>query len=58
MRFRISDVISALNSVAASLEGNLSIAVRLTVNSKTRSYSKADAAKLTKRSEVYVGNFL
>jgi len=42
----LSDVISALNSVAASLEGNLSIAVRLTVNSKTRSYSKADAAKL------------
>ncbi len=42
----LSEVIPSLNSAAASLEGNLSIAIRLTVNSTTRSFSTADALKL------------
>ncbi|MGH7707846.1 MAG: hypothetical protein ACREM6_07965 [Vulcanimicrobiaceae bacterium] len=42
----LSEVISSVNSVAVSIEGSLSITVRLTVASTTRSYGPADAAKL------------
>ena len=43
----LAEAISSLNSAAASLEGNLSITVRLTVASTTRTYAAADAAKLS-----------
>lgn len=42
----LSEVISSLNSAAVSMEGNLSITVRLIVASTTRSYESSDAAKL------------
>ncbi len=43
----LSDVISGLNSVAVSLEGHLSITVRLTVASTTRSSAPDDLGKIS-----------
>jgi hypothetical protein len=43
----LSEVISSLNSAAVSIDGKLSISVRLTVDSTTRTLTSGDAAKLS-----------
>ncbi len=42
----LAEAISALNSAAATLEGTLTVAVRLTVGSTTRTYTDSNIAKL------------